>query len=53
MACHLLIKPAVKHEIFVTDVTAVYSTLKKANDLATSMHAVDPKSLQMKKSSAA
>jgi hypothetical protein len=53
MGCHSLIKFAVKHEIFVTDVTAVYSTLKKASDLATSMHAVDPKSLQMKKSSVA
>lgn len=43
-----------KHEIFVTDVTTVYSTLKKAGDLGESnTHVVDPKSLQMKKSTVA
>lgn len=40
-----------KHEIFVTDVTNVYSSLKKAGDLGT-MQPVDPKSLEMKKGSA-
>ncbi|PVF94566.1 hypothetical protein CPB86DRAFT_765649 [Serendipita vermifera] len=43
-----------KYEIFVTDVTTVYSTLKKANELnAFGVHVVDPKSLQMKKGSIA
>ncbi|KAG8824852.1 hypothetical protein FRC19_000963 [Serendipita sp. 401] len=38
-----------KHEIFVNDVTTVYSSLKKVGDLGF-QHVVDPASLQMKKS---
>ena len=48
-----LIRRTVKHEIFVTDVTTVYSTLKTTDLGSNGARIVDPKSLQMKKSTAA